>query len=324
MESMLPRRSYIWQFVSSLILGVALCATAHATSWYMKPWKEVYARIHPNTKPSWKSLNDAREWARKEQDLIEPVLLRILNSEYEDISWTHGLPVAREVPTGPVKNVLHRRLNETVRDAPDGCITLGSKASGGVTTIIEILGRSRDVRVESIALALVSKDCQPSLVVERCVEALQRVGGRESIEQLRRIPLRQRSEHIDRLCALAEKAIHTREQGRDIFANAEEELRVVTAQFIRATEQRDFTSFTAIQPFGFRRAVDEEEFTREILPHPESGSMLRVLKEIAGREQFRIDRDNYRATLIVDGRYQFTYVLEVDGWKILGPIRVGR
>lgn len=189
--------------------------------------------------------------------------------------------------------------------------------------VIDICAGAGDTRIRPIAQNLIAVENQAYELVEHCVAALREVGGAESIRVLKGISLRRKHVHMDRRCAMTEKVIEARLAGRDIFANAEVELCKVTAQFVRAIEERDFTSFASVQPYGFRLGVDEEEFTREILAHPEWSDILRALKEVGGREEFQIDRHDYRATLIVEGRYQFTYALEVDGWKIHGPIRIG-
>ncbi|MGD2110026.1 MAG: hypothetical protein PVI86_11630 [Phycisphaerae bacterium] len=292
----------------------------------MKPWKEVYQQIHPDSNPTWKSLDDAHAWAQREQELIEPVLLRVLDSEYENIPWTHGLPLAREIRTRPIVDALYARLKRLLGDAPGRCITVGSKEDAGITGIIEILGLSGDSRVQPLALALASKECQPSLVVERCVEAIRRVGGRDAIDKLKTVPLRQSNQHIDRLCGLAEKAIRMRLRGDNILAHAESQLRTVTRAWADAVEAQDMQAFLDVQPLRARDVVDEHDFKVELLQSPELPDILAAARKAATAEDdaFHIDEERLQASITVDEKYKFIYVLEVDGWKIGGPLGAGR
>ena len=315
-------RSFLSILSIAMGLWLAVCGTGYATSWYMKPWKDIYRRVHPEIEPEWKSLDDAREWARNDGEVVEPVLLRILNSEYDDIPWTNGLLIAKEIPTEPVRDNLSRRLTAVMSGLADGCVESGTADGAAVVGIIDVLVHAKDPRVGAIAVALASKDCQPVIVVERCVEALQRVGDQQTIGQLARVPSRQRYVHIDRLCALAQKTIAARISGRDILRDADNELRAVTAKYLGALRSKDFAAYADAQPFAYRDVAKKEEVVREVFGNPQVEDVIRALAGVAGKEAFEIDRDNLEATLVVEGRYKFVYVLEVEGWKISGPTMI--
>jgi len=291
-------------------------------------WYDVYRELNPNETGEVQDelwLHDIEAWAIRERTRLEPIVLRILKGEQANAAWTRALSIARVIPTPSIRDTLVERLQELASETPDGCFAGPAQHGGSVAVIVTILGSSGDDRVREMATYLASRECQPALVVERCVEALQHIGGKETLARLRQIPLRQRYDHIDRLCRRAEKIIEARVEGRDLFAGAVDQLRDVNVQFVRAVEDGNYESFASIQPFGFRAGVDVEEFQRKFKPDdPEIADIVRAMKSIAGTEQFDIDRDEYQATVIIEGRYKFTYVLEVDGWKIFGPVRVGR
>lgn len=287
-------------------------------------WKELYKELNDGARPAWKARDEAHAWGVSEKDRLEPVVLEILRGQRADADWSGSvLFVARVIPTNKIRDVLLLRIQEVVQEESGNALQRMSGNASGLSRAIDVFAKAGDIRILPTVLLLMDLDGQEYEVLEHCALALRTVGNGASLQKLRSIPLRQRDIRFERLCALTEKIIEARQAGQDIFGNTEQELRVVTAQFVRAIEQRDFTAFAAVQPYDFRLVVDEEEFTRRILPQPEWGDILRALKEVAGREEFQIDRDDYQATLIVEGCYQFTYILEIDGWKIFGPIRVG-
>lgn len=300
-----------------------VCTHATATSWYMKPWKELYEHVHPGAKPPWRNLMEAQHWAVSERDKLEPYVLDVLRGRYPEKPWSSILFVIEAIPTAEIRDVLLQKTLELLDRNRTRRPDWSGEDTDIVTYIIDIFTKAGDVRIRPIVVEFITVEDQPHRAVEHSVLALRKLGNMESLPVLRGIQLRRTDVRMDRRCALAEKAIEMRERGEDIFSNAENELRGVNEAYIRAIENGDFGAFAAVHPYGFVGGVDEEEFRREILAHPDMGEIVRSLKEVAGREEFVVDREDYLATLIVEDRYKFTYVLEVDGWKISGPIRVG-
>lgn len=289
-----------------------------------KVWRTVYERLHSGESAPWRGKEDAVAWARGERDRVEPIVMRIIRGDEPDIQWTAGLSIARHIPSPAICELLVGKSRRIIDGAPDERLIPNSTDERGLINILDILARERHEAVRSLVRELAAQPEQSSLVIEHCLGALRYVGTKEDLQVVVQIASRHMSPHIDRQCGMTEKLIQMREEGKDIFADAEQELRAVTAVFVRAMEQRDFAALAAVEPYGFREAVDEEEWTREMVAREAAISeMVRAVKAIAGREEFKIDRDNYRASLTVEERYQFTYVLEVDGWKISGPLRVG-
>jgi hypothetical protein len=290
----------------------------------MKPWKDVYRQVYPGAEPNWKSLDDARQWARSDKERVEPVVLRILSSEYDDILWTHGLLIASEIPTEKVRDVLFQRLEQMLKDVPDACLTDTTNARGAITAIIKILGQSEDARVGPIALTLALKHCQTALVVERCIEALQRVGGNETLNQLSDIPLRQRNEHIDHMAALTEKIIEARMEGK-VFPpeTAPEELRTVAREFVKALEDGDVAKFRQLFPAQMREHMGEDklaelaEWNQKEQALPAIRTALDANTPLEIDRELDIDQEYFQAKFVCDNRFVLEFIYEIDGWKVM-------
>jgi len=295
-----------------------------AKSWYMKPWKDLYAQLHSGETPTWSNPTEAKEWIRAERDRVEPYILEILKGQHPDKPWSSVLFVTEAIPTPRIREVLIDRAHEIINGVPESRLVRGSSDANILAYMLDILTNAHDPRVRDIALDMITVENQAPKIVEHAITALRRFGGGESLESLRRIGQRAVDLRLDRDCALAEKIIEARVEGKDLFADAVDQLRNLNVRFVHAIEEGDYEGFASIQPFGFRAGVDAEEFGRKYkASDPDITDIVRAMKGIAGKEQFDIDRGEYQATLVVEGKYKFTYVLEVDGWKIFGPIRVG-
>lgn len=307
--------------VSSLVV---LVPWAQGSQWH-PIWRELYMELHEGASPSWNTFDDVRAWAGSESERLEPIVLEILRGDRPSTNWGIGLMVGRVIPSDRIcDTVLDRaEVQQALSQAESEPAKRFSAEASTLTHVIDICTGARDERVAAIVLGLLTVDDQSCELIEHGVASLRDMGDIGAIHVLRTLALRKKDEQINRLCALAEKAIDARAQGRDLFADAEEALAKVTAEFLHAIEERDFAAFVALQPYGLRRSADEGHLKREMLEHSSVPDIVRALKDVAGREQFQIDRDRYEAKLVANGRYEFTYVLEVDGWKISGPIRVG-
>ena len=126
---------------------------------------------------------------------------------------------------------------------------------------------------------------------------------------------------LERETALARKILQARVSGRDALAGASDELLAVTRRWIAAVEAKDYDAYLAVQPFG-GGGIDKHDFFEELLPSAELPAILEAVKAVIDTAVFEVDRDKLDASLVVDGRYKFDYVLEVDGWKIAGPMQI--
>jgi len=290
----------------------------------MKPWKDIYRLVHPGVDPSWKSLNDAKEWARNESKIVEPILLQVLRSEVDNVPWTFGLWVAREIPTTEVRNVLFTLLQDTSNRNPDGCFAQNNSDAGIASSILEILSETGDNRVVPFATNWALKDCQVNLVLERSIESIQATGDESSIAVIRAVPLRQKDNHIDRLCIMAERVIRARSEKRDLFENTEGELRPLLARFRMAVESKNVRDYISCFSSSRQEASDEAEIKAEVFDESndvERVSMIEAFKQSAA-DPIEIDRKNLTATLVARGQFKVVFVLEADGWKIDNVLRV--
>ena len=308
--------------VSAIILAITGFARPVAATQILKIWVTVYKELNNGESPSWSSKDQATEWAVRESARLEPIVLSIVRGERPDVQWIAGLAIAQAIPTPKMCAALREILRDTISHAPAGRIEPGSLDEGGLINIIDILVEAAPTGLPPFLRSLLAQEKQSSLIIEHCVNALRRVGGRDDVETLRQVSLRREDPFIDRLCALAEKAIEARLSGRDILRDADNELRAVTAKYLGALRSKDFAAYADAQPFAYRDVAKKEEVVREVFGNPQVEDVIRALAGVAGKEAFEIDRDNLEATLVVDGRYKFVYVLEVEGWKISGPTMI--
>jgi len=78
-------------------------------------------------------------------------------------------------------------------------------------------------------------------------------------------------------------------------------------------------------PSSVRSGVDEHDFNVELLLAQGLPAMVEAAKKAATAddEAFQIDRQRLEASIVVDDRYKFVYVLDRDGWKMFGPVGAG-
>jgi hypothetical protein len=279
----------------------------------------VYQELNGGEYPTWTSHEQAREWAIRESDRLEPIVLSILRRERHNIQWTAGLAVARATPTPKVIAELRAMLSDMVRNLPPNP---GAVDEMGLTNIIDILADQSDHHFVADVRTLLSREGESRAVVEHCVAALRLVGTRDDIETVRRMPVRRADKRIEHLARVTERIIEERASGRAPLADAPEQLRALTRAWIETIENRDHRGFVKLLPFGAEGGFDEHDFHEELLKSPELPKILDALAAVAGQEQFEVDAAALRASLVIDGRYKFDYVLEADGWKIGGPTQI--
>lgn len=309
-------------FVIVILLATGLAPLAHASN-IPNVYKDAFEAIHPGQDPKWTNMQDVDSWFESERDLIEGVTLEWLRAPHDSAEWRRGLFFGRKIASKRICETLFESVRTGLARLADSNLPIREvdhEALGGPIVVLATCG---DARAVPALHRLLSDARCPRRFLEGYLEAIRIIGDASSVGVIEGISRLKTDTSLDRKASLAEKVIEARLEGKDVFSDATSRLRDLNAQYVRALESGDYEGFASIQPFGFRAGVDAEEFKRKFKPtDPEIAEILRALKDVAGKEQFDIDRDEYRATLVVDGRFRFTYVLEVDGWKIHGPVRI--
>jgi hypothetical protein len=129
---------------------------------------------------------------------------------------------------------------------------------------------------------------------------------------------------LQRQAALAEKFVAARLAGRDMLEDSRGALRTVTRAWIQAVEAQDMQAYVRALPSSAAGGISQYDFEVELLQDPGLPELLAAAKKAADAtdDAISLDRDRLEASIVVDARYKFLYVLEVDGWRIAGAVRV--
>ncbi len=316
----LPRKRLLSKCVIILLCVAVIPANADTMA---KVWRRLYDRVYPGVEAPWLGREDAIAWVQGEREKVEPILLSIIRGDDPEIQWSAGVAVARYVPSPAICELLCIQMRKVLDRATDGLLIPNSIDERGLVNMLDILAQERREEARTFVLEIAAHPKQSSLVFEHCLLALQKVGIQDDVEPVRKIAARHVNEDIDRLAALTEKMLDARASGRDIFANAEAELRLLTKQYLHAVETEDAKEYIALHHYGFRRQAKEAELQAKVFEHPEMGEVIEALRRIAGRESFEIHPDVLRASLIIEGRFQLGFAYEVEGWRIGVIQRIG-
>jgi len=306
--------------VCAIVVWVCPAIALASTRPIFKDWKAVYQELNDGRDPQWATQAEAEKWLSDHVREVEPVVLEVLRGERPDVPWTAGLTTARVVVTPAIAAVASDRLKEALARNPQLVVGVHSSDSY-LITVIQVLERARYVPALPLVHRLCSIDGQDSLTMEHCLAFMRKIGDESSIAIMQTLRRRGLDETTQRRLSVAEKVITTRLDGRDIAVDAQSQLRAVTRAWREAIETKNYDAFLGTQPFG-GEGMDKRDFYDEILREPQMPAILDALKKVGGQEEFEVDRDKLEASLVVDGRYKFDYVLEADGWKIGGPMQI--
>lgn len=318
----LSRRPMVAFPVSVVVLGwiPSMVIAKEFSRREMAFWETMYQTMSPGATIEWPK-GGPHAWARTNADQLDPLIADVIESR-TGLPWVHGLLGARVVAGIRTRDALSNRLDQVVTETNTAGASVAQDKCAQIAGIAKILAENFDDRPIAIINSLLrSGECDNASTVQ-LIEAARTVGNNESRNVLAGVRRRRLSEGTDRAAALAEKVLTARTAGRDILENADNDLREVTQAWVAALEAKDRDAYISVLPFDARAGLSKHDFDAELLGSPELPRILAALKGVAGREAFEIDRDKLEASMIVDGRYKFLYIFEVDGWKIHGPLQV--
>ena len=165
-------------------------------------WVTLYHEVHPGEFPNWSKYGGRHAWAREETERLEPVVVQILRGEREETPWRHGLFVARDMPTERVCNALFTRMQSILREVAGRATGFTASDHASLVGVVSVLAEGGDARaVAPVNKLIQSPECSYR-VAYKYLMALRKVGTAESLEALRRMPLRKSNERIDRMAAV--------------------------------------------------------------------------------------------------------------------------
>jgi len=286
---------------------------------------ETFQELHDGSKPEWKAMKDVDTWFEQERDRIEEVALEWLRAAHDTVEWRRGLFLSRKILSAPVCEMVFESVRNELAHAAANGVPVGEEDHMALAGPIVVLASCGDTRALPALHQLLGDALCPRRLIEEYLGALRRIGSATSINVIREIAARKSDTMLDRAAALTENMLMARGAGRDILEDSQRELRAITRAWIEAVETKDIGAYLSVLPYAARSGVDDHDFRVELLGAPALPEMLEAAKQAAQAEDdaFRIDRDRLEASIVVHGGYRFLYVLEVDGWKIAGPIGVG-
>jgi hypothetical protein len=303
--------------IASLTGGRPASATTRPI---FREWKSIYRELNNGSDPEWKSQEEAETWLREHEADVEPIVLEILRGERTNRPWTSALVTARAIPTHAIAVAATARFRDALSEERNLVVFVNSPNSY-ILGLVEIIGLAAYEPARPLLHRLVAVEGQSQSALEVCFKALRKIGDRDTLSVVAGLRSRCTDAATTNLCALTEKILDAKLRGADALDGATGELRAVNRAWVEAIEERDYDGYVKINPLGVRRGIDRNLY-EQVLKEPTTPEILRALKGIAGREEFEVDADKLEASLVVDGRYKFDYVLEADGWKIGGPTQI--
>lgn len=288
-------------------------------------YREAFQRLHDEHPPEWTGMKDVNAWFELEKKRIEQLTLEWLGAAHDTVEWRRGLFLSHKLASVAVCG----RVFESVQDelvqvaAPETHIR--SESHVALAGPIVVLASCGDARVLPALHRLVADPLCLRPFVEEYLRALRSIGDAASVGVIQGLAVRKTDATLDRAAGLTEKVILAKVARRSILGDADEKLRTLTAAWIGAIETRNMQAYLNVLPFGARAGVDEYDFTVELLQSPELPDILEAARRAAKAQDgaFQVQGDRLEASIVVDDRYKFVYILEVDGWKIFGPVGAG-
>jgi hypothetical protein len=307
--------------IAAGLMATVLGSTSRGST-IPRVYLEAFTQLNSGRMPEWKGMKDAEEWLHADETRVEALVLKWMEAGRGTDVWKRAMILARKIPTTAIRDAVWEAMRDEFNDATTRIDKLTEDEHSGIAGAIAVLCAGDDPRATPLLDQLVTSRTCPSFVVEQYLRALQRMGTADSVGAVRRVALRQRYVHIDRLSILTERIIEERTNGRDAFANAPRELRAITRAWRDALEAKDREAYVKVLPSGAEERLSKYDFEVELLGSPELPRILEAARKAAEQGDFEIDRDKLEASVVVDGRYKFLYILEVDGWKTGGPIQI--
>ena len=177
---------------------------------------------------------------------------------------------------------------------------------------LSILADAGDQRAVGPLNELVQSPACSYHVARKYLTSLRKIGNAESIEALRKMPLRRTHEGINRTAGLAEKCITARLKGARVSPNAEEELHALVKRLMQAVEEKNYEAFISLWPYGFKEAMDEGEAEREVFENKEITAMLELLGTKLPGSRFELGEGGLEAVLLFGQNHRVECVLEID------------
>ncbi len=288
-------------------------------------WTRFYHLVHAGEAPSWSTHKQMHDWAQRQQDELEPIVLASLRGERPDIPRQHGLLIARHIPTKAICDALYDHVDRILEVRRDNQFTRDNHNS--VVDPLSILAQAHDQRATLSLNRLISSSTCSTQVSRTYLLALRSVGTKESIAALKGMPIRKTDERINRMAALTEKIIDARIQNK-VFppATVPQELRILSLTFVKAIEERDVANLRECFPAEMRGHMDEEQLAELVEWNQQEQALPTIRAALSGDIPFVIDREELRAKLVCDNRYIIQFIYEIDGWRIMNvsPIPVSR
>lgn len=281
-------------------------------------WYELYVELNPgHTQVVHDALflQSVSDWAKREQDRLEPIVLDILQGMRPDTPWTRVLSVTRAIPTDKIREVLFQRIVDIRKEAGQSARALDKAEHMRIAFVMATMAEVGDARCTEFLNKILTADAAAGSM-ESYLKTLQTVGDASSIRIVKNLDTEHFDASMTRLSQLTVKIIEGR-LGKSLFVpDATQGLNVLAGQLLEAMEQGNFKGFVSLFAVGHAETLDEERVTREIFESDE-GVQLRVQLRAALNKPLKVSQTELMATLQFGDKHALMAIFEEDGWKLV-------
>jgi len=281
-------------------------------------WDDVYQIVNPGQKPVWPK-GGPHAWARTNAEALDTIIAEIIRGNNE-MPWTHGLLGARVTAGEKTRDALFDRLSKGFDNAVAGAGEITEADCAKLTGILRILVANGDQRPVPVVNTLLRDGKCDNKTKEQLLAAVRQIGNEDSQRTLAELRKRESDKRVDRSASLSEKVIAARIRGEKVSPDAQVELRDLCTRFLVAMNERNRDLFIASFPYGMKNGLDERDF-EDLLHNEEAVAARNALERVlAAGSLFEVNEEDLTAVLKV-GEFQFDFIYEVDGWKIVNTRR---